>query len=192
MKTVSTLLLATGFLCLTGCAPATPTTEPVTTSSSAQQQAPTAMQRLMSLPLPQGWTRIESPENRIVSFNPPSEYESLKNDDISDDSFMARVLPSICDETFANAEVKMNWGENVPAQYKPTVFRVNGTDVGYTWSAFDGVAGGATEPGYRHWCIHQTQPGMDIDVSATRTNEQVKRFIEETFIPLWLQQNSES
>jgi hypothetical protein len=143
------------------------------------------MQRLMSLTLPDEWTSIESLENSVVSF-------TLKNDDIRDDAFIARVLPGVCDKEFAQNEVKMNWGENAPDQYKPTIFSVNGIAVGYTWSAFDGVAGGATEPGYKHWCIHQAQSGMDIDVSATRTNEQVKRFIEETFIPLWLQQSSES
>lgn len=146
---------------------------------------PTAIQRLRSLPLPDEWTRVETIENSVVAF-------TLKNDDIRDDAFIARILPGVCDEEFAQNEVKMNWGENVPAQYKPTALRVDGAPVGYTWSAFDGVAGDATEPGYIHWCIHQAEPNMDIDISVTRSREREKRFVEETFIPLWLQQNSES
>ncbi len=185
MKAVSTLLLATGFIFLAGCAPAPQITEPVTTSSAAQNQAPTAIQRMKTLALPDDWERVETVESYAMAF-------SVKNDDIRDDSFIVRVLSGVCDQEFAQNEVKMNWGENVPAQYKPRILRVDGKPVGYTWSAFDGVAGGATEPRWIHWCIHQEESNMDIHISVVRSHEREKRFVEETFIPLWLQQNSES
>jgi hypothetical protein len=59
--------------------------------------------------------------------------------------------------------------------------------MGYQWAAFDGVAGGAEEPGNAHWCVDVPGDGMDIDIAATRSDAQVKAFIEGTFIPAWLE-----
>lgn len=164
--------------------------EPVTTSSasSVKNQAPTAMQRLMSLPLPQGFERIGETEIPVVSFILPNNYESLKNDDIGDDAFVVQVLPVVCDMAYAQGEWQISGVKDAPA----VAFQVNDVPVGYIWSAFDGMATVETDPQHTHWCIHQSQPNMDIDISVTRPNEQAKQFIEETFIPLWLQQSSES
>ena len=184
MKAGSTLVLAMGFLFLAACAQAPQTTGPVTTFSSSQNQAPTAFQRLKTLALPDEWEGVETVKNYAMAF-------SAKNDDIRDDSFVVRVLSGVCDKEFVQNEVKMNWGDNVPAQYKPTIFSVDGKPVGYTWSAFDGVPGDATKPRWIHWCIHQEKPNMDIDIRVVRSYKREKIFVEETFIPLWLQQNSE-
>jgi hypothetical protein len=158
------------------------------TASSAQPDT-TVTGRLMLLSIPDGWDRYVQASN-IVKFAAPKDYGSRDNDDSNDDAFYVFTVDGDCDQAYAHGQVEMEWGRAIPAQYEPKPYVLDDMGVGYQWLAFDGVHGGATEPGWIHRCINVARPGLDIDIGAMTSDAQMNEFIEGTFIPEWLEQAS--
>jgi hypothetical protein len=150
----------------------------------------TVTQRLTAISLPAGWSSDAQTPNGPVKFTVPETYESMKNDDSNDGAFYVFAEGRECDLAYAQEQVAMNWGDAVPTEYAPAVFELPGGGKGYTWAAFDGVKGDATEPEWIHWCVDVALSGLDIDIAAQRSDAQVKEFLEKDFIRAWTMEAS--
>lgn len=186
-KSITLGIAGISILLLAACSSATPlpSDETATGSASAIEQTsemPSALSRLLSLGLPSEWQKsvIDGWVWFSVNQNGADPRTLLQG------VFFAVPLGSVqCDASFARSEVLLNFGEQYPASAEPTPVIINGSSVGYQWPAYGGVAGGAP-PNRRDWCIHTKNAGYDLHLSAFVADALTVDFVEQTFIPLWI------
>ncbi len=144
---------------------------------------------LLQMQLPDGWQAVdESETNGTVTFALPSVIGNLHDATTDRDFFTIRpLMTEDCASEVIVAQAGMSDGEGVKKEDRPVELTKGGGTYGYAWNGFSGIAGGATEPDSRFWCIASAKLWSDIEIRAQRTDAATVEFIGKTFVPLWLE-----